>query len=473
MVSKGPHVLLDAYRLLEPGSAELHLYGAQAAYHGDDSYRERLTPLLASPGVHVHGPRPHDRIPAALRQLDVLVVPSVWPENSPLVIHEALLSRVAVVAARTGGITELITDGQNGYLFEPGDVEGLARLLDRLARHPEALAIVGTGAPGIRTIHADVQATVALYERLASATARARPVTRVAAVVVHHRTTEDTGIALRALRASARPFDDVVVVNNDGEPAAEGLPALATTWIDAGANLGFSGGVNLGVRAALDRGATHVLLVNSDVVVPPDTAERLMAALDQVPGAGIAGPVVASRTRPDTIASAGIRYSRPTGRMRHRRFGEPVDRLPPSGPELVDAVSGCVMLVRREVFDRAGVFDDDYFYGFEDIDFCLTAQARGYRTVLAADAVVYHHGGQSIGPESPRRLYFGVRNHLLLASRLSDGDMRFTRLVRGVNIVMLNVAHAMARPGGARLNGLRAVARGIADYASGTFGAGR
>ncbi len=104
MVSKGPDVLLRAIAALPRGSVSVDLYGAQAAYHGDDSYRERLAPLLAQDAVRVHGAVSHDHVPQVLSDLDVLVVPSIWPENSPLVIQEAFLAGVPVVASRLGGI---------------------------------------------------------------------------------------------------------------------------------------------------------------------------------------------------------------------------------------------------------------------------------------------------------------------------------------------------------------------------------
>ena len=100
MVSKAPHLLLEAYRGLPAGSASVDLFGAHVDYHGDDSYRRQLDPLLEQDGVTLHSALPHEEVVTALSSLDVLVVPSVWPENSPLVIHEAFLAGVPVVADR-------------------------------------------------------------------------------------------------------------------------------------------------------------------------------------------------------------------------------------------------------------------------------------------------------------------------------------------------------------------------------------
>jgi GT2 family glycosyltransferase len=122
-----------------------------------------------------------------------------------------------------------------------------------------------------------------------------------------------------------------------------------------------------------------VLLVNSDIVMSPDCLERLEAALCQQPGGDIAGPIVLSRVHPDRIASAGLRYNRRTGRIRVMGVGA-LAAGASSTWHGVDAVSGCLMLVKREVFETIGLLDERYFFGFEDLDFCLRAKDAGFST---------------------------------------------------------------------------------------------
>jgi N-acetylglucosaminyl-diphospho-decaprenol L-rhamnosyltransferase len=138
----------------------------------------------------------------------------------------------------------------------------------------------------------------------------------------------------------------------------------------------------------------------------------------------------------------------------------------------VDAVSGCLMLVRREVFGAIGLFDEDYFFTFEDLDFCLRARRAGFATFLAGTAVAYHEGGRSLGASSPRRFYFAARNHLLLAHRAGPAAGGVARLWRSTSIVLLNLAHAIVSPGGSLAERLAAFARGTRDYTAGRFGPG-
>ncbi len=491
MVSKGPDVLIEAFARLAPGRATLDLYGAPADYHGDASFRERLAPLLQVPGVRTMGPRPHAAIPAALGAMDVLVVPSIWPENSPIVIQEALQSGVPVVASRIGGIPELVEDGRNGLLFEPRDGADLERVLRRLLDEPGLLETLRAGARAttFRTLADDARAAHALYESLVAAARDrlARPpgpgspaaALHLAAVVVNHRTPDQTWLAVSSLLASRRQPDRVYVVDNDERDAWRARAAAYggdVVYLHAGANLGFAAGVNIGVRAALAAGADAVVLVNSDVVLAPGCLGALEEAWRSgtASGNGVAGdrgivaPLLLARRDPSTVASAGIDYDSRTGRMRERDAGARRAAVGAASGSRV-AASGCVLLVSRAVWDRAGLLDERLFFGYEDIDLCLRARRAGFTTWFEAGAVAYHEGGGTLAPQSPRRFYFAARNHLLLARHHSSGGALF-RAARPGLIVALNLAHALTAPGGARMARVAATLNGVADYARGRFG---
>ena len=164
--------------------------------------------------------------------------------------------------------------------------------------------------------------------------------------------------------------------------------------------------------------------------------------------AGIAGPVVVARSAPDRIASIWMTYTPSTGRMLHRGAGAFVQSGRPSADCVVDGVSGCLMLVRREVFATVGLLDEDYFFSFEDLDFCLRARRAGFATVLASAATVYHEGGQSLAAASPRRLYYAARDHLLLGERADPSSGVLSSALRTSSILTLNLAHAVRSSGG-------------------------
>ena len=147
-VSKAPHALIEAWRRLPHGGG----HGGDGRrvrrpYHGDDSYRGTIDPLLSLPGVQAIGPVPHDESRTLLSTLDVLVVPSIWEENNPLAILEAFAAGVPVVASRIGGIPEIVSHGTNGLLFEPGNVDDLARALGRFVDRARPARTPARGHP--------------------------------------------------------------------------------------------------------------------------------------------------------------------------------------------------------------------------------------------------------------------------------------------------------------------------------------
>ena len=479
MLSKGPHVLLEAFRRLPAGAATLALYGAYAPYHGDDAYRAVLEPLLRTPHVTLHAWRPEREMHRAYADLDVLVVPSIWPENSPLVIHEALLSGVPVVASDIGGIPERVRHYENGLLFPAGNIDALHAELLRLLQEPALLSTLASQMTPVRTIEDDTRTmrdgyTEALYQadlKVGSYTHRGvgRDTPRdVHAVVLNYHTPEQTLLTVRSLLAQTPPLASVTVVDNsDTTECGRTLAELSdrVDYVSTAENLGYSGGMNVGIARALHAGATHVLLVNSDVTVPPDCTARLVDALTAEPGAGIAGPTLLARDTPDRIDSAGLLFDVTSGRMRMRLAGERVASTP-AASTAVNAVSGCLMLVERRVFEHIGLLDDHYFFGFEDLDFCLRARAAGIGTVVSP-ARAYHARAQSLPSRSPDRLYYAARNHLRLASSIHGGN---AGPARQLGVLLLNVASALKASPSHAAPRLLAVAGGCFDFYRGQFG---
>lgn len=174
IVSKGAHVLLEAFEGIPTSGASLHIYGSVGRYHDDDTYRKTIEPLLDRPYVHHDGPVPHDQVPRAFASVDVLVVPSIWIENAPFVIREAFVSGVPVVASNLGGMAEMVTHEKNGLLFRPGDVEDLRRAIRRLIDEPGLLEKLRAGIPRVKTIEEDAEWTSEIYRQLSTEAAAAR-----------------------------------------------------------------------------------------------------------------------------------------------------------------------------------------------------------------------------------------------------------------------------------------------------------
>jgi GT2 family glycosyltransferase len=153
--------------------------------------------------------------------------------------------------------------------------------------------------------------------------------------------------------------------------------------------------------------------------------------------------------------------------MRHHASNVSIGEREFADWQPVAGVSGCAMLVKREVFDTVGLLPEEYFFSFEDLAFCLAARDRGFDVGVAGRARAYHQGSRSMGA-SPRRLYFAARNHLLVASARPGGWL--TRTSRAAAITGYNVAHALTAAGAWVPARLDAVLRGVADHLRGRYG---
>jgi glycosyltransferase involved in cell wall biosynthesis len=170
---KGLHVLLEAFKELpRSNGATLRVCGSLEYY--PDYAREVYDLAAQDPRINFAGTFPNEQMASELGKIDVLVVPSTWYENTPLVIYSALVAGIPVVASNLGGMAEIVRHGKHGLLFEPGDPEDLARQLRRLIEEPGLLEDLGRNAVSVRTVEESVDEMLDLYERLREKKAQKR-----------------------------------------------------------------------------------------------------------------------------------------------------------------------------------------------------------------------------------------------------------------------------------------------------------
>ncbi len=159
---KGVHVLFEAARRMPHTPLTVRAYGDTAHF---PKYAARLRRLaeqderLELAGVYRRG-----EVGRVLRDLDVIVVPSLWYENSPNAILEAFAHRTPVIASDLGGMAELVHDGENGLLFSPGDPDSLARQLHRLLEEPDLLSSLQAGIGAVKSVAQEMDELVAIYQ---------------------------------------------------------------------------------------------------------------------------------------------------------------------------------------------------------------------------------------------------------------------------------------------------------------------
>jgi GT2 family glycosyltransferase len=198
-------------------------------------------------------------------------------------------------------------------------------------------------------------------------------------------------------------------------------PNRSLILIKSGKNYGFAEGNNIAIRYALKAlNPEYILLLNNDTVVDKEFLESLVKTAEEDERVGIVGPKIYYynyRGKRDVISFIGedIVPWKGVG----RRYGcNEVDRGQWDRPMEVDRLEGSCMLIRREVFERIGLFDEKFFLYWEETDFCTRAKRAGFKIVYCPRAKIWHKVARSMGGNiSYTRVYFLTRNRFLFIKK--------------------------------------------------------
>jgi len=158
---KGVHLLVEAFQGIT--EAELHLYGGETDYAAYPDRQRFLAQIRRSPHIRLMGRYDNHELGRILSEVDVVVVPSIWYENSPLVIREAFLAQRPVITADLGGMRELVQDGVNGLLFRPRDATDLRHKIKGLIEDPGLVQRLSQNVPPVKSIAEDARAMEERY----------------------------------------------------------------------------------------------------------------------------------------------------------------------------------------------------------------------------------------------------------------------------------------------------------------------
>jgi GT2 family glycosyltransferase len=279
--------------------------------------------------------------------------------------------------------------------------------------------------------------------------------TKVAAVVLSWNGREDT---LACLRSLEREDVDVIVVDNaSSDGTADAVTGAEVIRNER--NLGYAGGMNVGIRAAFERGADAVLLLNNDVEVERGAVAALVEALN---GSGAVCPLVVFADDPERVWYAGASFDPRRGyNGRHRT-------QIPAGVAETERICGAAVLVPRATMDRIGVFDEELFAYIEDADWSLRVREAGLPLLVTPASRVRHKVSASTGGQgSPDAIYYSLRNLLRVSERHAPlGPVGTWRR----RITALAAFAAQALLGRRRRAGLRAVRDGWRDFRRGRYG---
>ena len=195
-------------------------------------------------------------------------------------------------------------------------------------------------------------------------------------------------------------------------------------------NYGFAEGYNKAINLV---DTPYCVLLNSDVEVKNDWVTPLLDYMETHPEVGAAQPKILSADNPDKFEYAGAcggfldRHGYPYCRGRIFDTVESDDGQYDT-PMSVFWASGAAMMVRTEVYRRAGGLDKEFFAHMEEIDLCWRIRLLGYDIAVVPQSQVYHLGGGSLPAENPKKTYLNFRNNLLMLHKNSPDSIRRSRL---------------------------------------------
>jgi GT2 family glycosyltransferase len=284
----------------------------------------------------------------------------------------------------------------------------------------------------------------------------------VSTIIVNYNTPKETELAIRsAVEAKAEGFNHQIIVVDNGskEPfklSKELKRAKNLELIRSEANLGFTGGNNLGMSHAVKEYQTdYFFLLNSDAEVEKNGIQALYDAISDDPKAGVAVSKIyftkglefhrKSYKRSEkgkVLWYAGGSIDWPNLAAFHRGVDE-VDRGQFDHQQTCDFATGCAFFIKRVVTEHVGILDKRFFLYSEDADWSLRVTKAGYKIVFVPESIVYHMNSGSVAGGSGSKLqqYYQTRNRLLLAAKhgswrnkLTGLRFAFETLLQGNNV---------------------------------------
>lgn len=217
---------------------------------------------------------------------------------------------------------------------------------------------------------------------------------KISAMILNYKHLDDTEKCIETLKSSEKGSSvDIYVVDNSPLPDTQKtlqdmFPKL--NYIASTTNLGFAGGNNLAIKAAIDSGSDYCLIINPDVTVGKNFYEPLLKHFKDKK-VGIVAPVIAHTQKGKKVFGLEGKVDWKYAKPEHRNLSS-VEETSPIDAEFV--TFACVM-IRKEVFQKVGLIDSGYFMYFEDVDYCLSAREAGFKIILDPKVIVSHRTSSS------------------------------------------------------------------------------
>lgn len=386
--------LVSAFKQFK-GQATLSIYGNGAV----EDIKNLVRDIQNDNRIKYYGEYDPEQLEDILKSATAIVAPSLI-ENYSLVLREALMAGVPVIASRRGGNPEIINDGINGFLIDPEDVNSLLNVFIRITTTPEILQEIRKNIQKPKSIIDDALDWAKDYALLINERRR-----KVSIIIPVYNNIEFTKKCLESIYFyTDEKFFEIILVDNGSTDGTKNLANeyLVTKrnfiYLENQKNLGFAIANNIAAKRAT---GDFLLFLNNDTEVRKGWLEPLIASLENDSDTAVVGAKLLFSD--GTIQHAGVilgtdeRNTYPLT-ARHIYYSLPGNYEPANYPTDYKALTAACLMVRRDEFLNMGGFDERYWNGYEDIDLCLRFYSQGRKLRYEPFCQIIHHESKS-GPE--------------------------------------------------------------------------
>ena len=451
----GADIVLEAIGVLKRKGVEVkHKFLGEGPLL--NSLKKRCIELGIEENIEFMGHVKHHEVSQYLKDAQIKILGSRL-ESCPHVVGEAMIMGPVVVSTRCKGAEEIIQNGKTGIVVKENTPEAIAFEIMKFLGNKKKIETIRKNArkfvtgnlveevifgkfvfvykklmkEGMRNklqldnfviqkiIDSSLENKVIMQGNILMENSNPKEPS-VFIIILNHNGREDTIECLESIKAQAYNNYKVCIVDNASTDGSQEHFRKHYPWvalIENKANLGFAEANNIAIRQAVKEGFDGVLLLNNDTKTAPDMLSELIKPMKVNLTIGIIGPKMYYYDKQNTLWFAKGKMDWRTGMTSHiggmKKDTGQYDEICDS-----DFISGCALLIHKNVISQIGLMDESYFYYQEDVDYCTKAKKAGFKCIVAPRAELWHKVARtSGGSENPFGAFYKTRNRIIFMKK--------------------------------------------------------
>lgn len=238
-------------------------------------------------------------------------------------------------------------------------------------------------------------------------------------ILVNYNGYKDTLSCIESIKNNENNKISIIVVdNNSTDSSIEYLEKIeGIILIKSNENLGFAKGNNLGIKYALENGAKYIMLLNNDTEITSNAITIIKQKLEEDNSLGAVGSRIMYYDNKNIVNYCGGHFNWTRGITVHENYKQEFNKN--LGKFFyTEFITGCSVMVKKEVFEKIGLLPEEYFMYFEDADFCVKVAEVGYKLGVCTDSIIYHKvSAASGGEDSAFSIKWMTRNRMIFMKK--------------------------------------------------------